>query len=154
MDGTRRIVIAAVGVCTLLMGSWLVGACSPERATPSRTNELPFGAVDIPKNGEVVGRTLDVLGWAADDSGIAVVHVYVDGKFNAAAHLTITRPDVSKAFPKYTRHDPALANVHGWQTVVDLGEKPGPHTILAQAVDDEGATRDLGSVVVTLVGRQ
>ena len=137
----------------MLTCALLAGGCRGERV-PSRNNELPFGVVDLPKHGELVGRTVDVVGWAMDDSAVAVVHAYVDGKYNASAHLTIVRPDVSKANPKYTRRDPSMTDIHGWRMTVDLGEKPGFHTILVQAVDDEGATRDLGSVMVTLIGRQ
>ena len=35
----------------------------------------------------------------------------------------------------------------GYATV-ELGETPGAYTILAQAVEDEGATRDIGVVTV------
>lgn len=120
---------------------------------PDPANELPFGVVDTPKNGDLVGRVVDVIGWAMDDSAVAVVHVYVDGKYQTAAPLTISRPDVSKASPKYARIDSKDPDVHGWQASVDLGEKAGAHTILVQAVDDRGATRDLGAVTVTVIGR-
>lgn len=131
----------------------VTAGCSERASHPDPNNELPFGVIDSPRSGQVVGRTVEVAGWALDDSRVGVVNVYVDGKFKASGQLTIARPDVSKALPKYARRE-ENPDLHGWHTTVDLGETPGTHTILAQAVDDRGATRDIGSLTVDLIGRQ
>lgn len=128
----------------------LLAACRQSPAhQPNANNEPPVGFVDSPKNDETVGREVEVSGWALDDRGVAAVRIYVDGQFKARTGLTLLRPDVSKVYPKYaTRGD-----THGWRVLVDLGEAATPHTIRAQVVDDEGATRDLGPAVVTVIGR-
>ena len=134
----------------VLAAALLLPACGrPSDVDPNRRNEAPTGYVDTPRNGEVVGRMVDVSGWAADDRAVSVVRISVDGRPQASARVTIPRPDVSKSLPKYSTH----GDVHGWRVSVDLGESAGPHTILAQAVDDEGAARDLNAVVVTVVSR-
>ena len=60
--------------------------------------------------------------------------------------MGVSRPDVEQAHPRYARADA----MHGWNVLVDFGMASGPHTILVQAVDDLGATRDIGVVPVTM----
>jgi hypothetical protein len=57
-------------------------------------------------------------------------------------------PDVVKAYPAFAHR----SDVHGWTVTVPLGaDTPaGPHTILVQAVDNQGATRDIGTSTVEL----
>jgi hypothetical protein len=62
--------------------------------------------------------------------------------------LTNERPDVSKVFPQYARG----ANRHGWTLTMDF-VTPGPHAVLVQAVDSDGATRDIGTITVTALDR-
>jgi len=107
------------------------------------TNELPFGVVDTPKEGAPVGSPLSTAGWALDDRGIREIRVYVDGHFANLTHLNTARPDVKKAFPQYTQSGDTV----GWSATVDL-QGPGAHTLVVQAVDSDGATRDIGSVKV------
>jgi hypothetical protein len=123
-------------------------SCGPS-SSRRQNNQPPFGFVDLPKEGETVGRVVDVVGWAIDDSAVASIDVYVDGQFRASTRLRDPRPDVTAAFARYPRHD----NLHGWHTEVELGEAPGPHRILIRATDDEGMTRDLGVLTVQLIGR-
>jgi len=122
----------------------VTAACGNRDLDPA--NELPFGVIDVPAAGTTLrpGPTV-VGGWALDDSGIAEIRVYFDGRFVARATPDVPRPDVTQAYPKYARG----GDRHGWNIEVDFAATPGPHTILAQAVDSQGATRDLGSVVVT-----
>jgi hypothetical protein len=109
-------------------------------------NELPFGNVDVPKPSETVpSAKVSVAGWALDDSAVAQIRVYVDGRFKGVTTLGVARPDVAQAYPRYS----SRGNVCGWTLVVDAGT-PGPHKILAQAVDDFGATRDLGAIDITV----
>ena len=78
-----------------------------------------------------------------DDREIREVRVYVDGRFAEVSKLNTDRPDVSKVFPQYAH----ATHLHGWTTTI-VFEAPGAHTILVQAVDSNGATRDIGAVPV------
>jgi hypothetical protein len=140
MTRSRIYVVALVFLAACAAGCAQDGAHDPQ-------NELPFGVVDVPKAGDVItpGRVL-VGGWALDDSGIEEIRIYFDGRFTAATTVTVARPDVIKAYPKYVKG----TDVHGWNVEIEVPNQPGPHTILAQAVDDRGATRDLGSFTVTI----
>ena len=62
--------------------------------------------------------------------------------------MTVARPDVVNAHPAYSHG----SQNHGWAVTLTLAEafQPGPHTIIAQAVDTQGATRDIGVVTVSL----
>jgi Bacterial Ig domain len=132
----------------------MFAGCARTPPLPTRFNELPFGFIDTPTNGKMVGRMVEVGGWAVDDTGVAGIRIYVDGKLEGVTNLSVQRPDVSKALPKYVHGSSDASNRHGWRAAVDLGEQAGRHTILVQAFDDEGASRDVGSVVVSLIGRQ
>jgi N-acetylmuramoyl-L-alanine amidase len=107
-------------------------------------NELPFGNVDAPVAKAQTGAETTVAGWAMDDREVREVRVYVDGRFAEASKLNTARPDVSKIFPQYAH----ATHMHGWTTSI-VFEAPGPHTILVQAVDSNGATHDIGTVPVT-----
>lgn len=111
------------------------------------TNELPFGTVDGPAEGATVGIITNAGGWAVDDRGIREVRVYIDGRFVNATPLNTPRPDVAKAYPQYARG----TNVLGWTVPVEF-PSPGTHTLLVQAVDSDGATRDIGTIKVSVTG--
>jgi len=116
---------------------------------PNPSNELPFGRVDLPKPDAVVdGGKVVASGWAVDDSAVRGVRVFVDSRFYTTARLTIDREDLTAQLPKYMHG----SNTHGWTTAIDLAALPGTHAILFQAEDDQGATRDLGTVSVTVPG--
>jgi len=117
-------------------------------AEPDPKNELPFGFVDAPPQGAGVGRQVQMYGWALDDQGVADVRVFVDGKYVTHTGFSVSRPDVAGAHPTYTHGN----DKHGWAVTVALGPAfaPGAHTILVQAVDTLGATRDIGSVAVSV----
>lgn len=119
-------------------------ACTGAPSDPN--NELPLGVVDTPRAGEVLrpGPTV-VGGWAVDDVGVAEIRIYFDGRFAARTTLSVARPDVTKALPAYGRS----GDRHGWNVMVDFAATAGAHTILAQAVDSAGATRDIGVIAIT-----
>jgi len=131
-----------------LIGALLLfsAACSSTGGTgprdPSPKNELPFGYLDFPTNGAMVDREMAARGWALDDGTITAVRIYLDNHFIASTTLTEMRPDVSKAYASYAHG----GDKHGWAILVPLGgdAKVGKHQILVQAVDDQGATRDIG----------
>jgi hypothetical protein len=125
-----------------------VGCQQGPSAEPDPKNELPFGFIDAPAQGAGVKRQIQLYGWAVDDEGVKEVRIFVDGKYVARTTLTAARPDVTKAHPTYAHGN----DNHGWATTITLAEtfQPGPHTILAQAVDTQGATRDIGTATVSL----
>jgi hypothetical protein len=108
------------------------------------TNELPFGRIDTPVEGAQVASQVKIGGWALDDRGVREIRVYIDGHFADATRTNTDRPDVSKAYPQYARG----GNLHGWTMTIAF-QAPGPHTIIAQALDSDGATRDIGTLAVT-----
>jgi hypothetical protein len=108
---------------------------------------LPFGVVDNPRPGEALCGHSTLRGWALSESKIESVAVYLDRTLAGFATLGVSRPDVQKAFPAF----PGAAE-SGWQLDFDVtGMKPGPHELEIQARSRQGATRDLGTVAVTVV---
>jgi hypothetical protein len=133
----------------VLLGS-LVAACHQSPPASHHTSkDLPSGNLDVPRNDEIVGREVELSGWAVDDSVVEEVRIYIDGQYKASTRLTLPRPDVSKAYPPYAKP----GDLHGWRALVDLGEAETRHTILIRAVDDQGVARDIASVVVQVIGR-
>lgn len=108
------------------------------------SNELPFGFIDQPTANAQTGAQTAVGGWAMDDREVQEVRIYVDGRFAERGIINTARPDVSKVFPQYAHS----SHMHGWTLSVTF-EAPGAHTLLVQAVDSNGATRDIGTVQVT-----
>ena len=136
----RRILLGLLVVCA--------AACSATRSEPDPKNQLPFGWVDEPAAGSEIQRQVSASGWALDDTGVAEVRVFFDDHFAARATITEPRPDVTKTYPTFAHGN----DVHGWRVNVPLGAGAtlGPHSLLFQAVDKDGATRDIGTVAVTL----
>lgn len=132
-------------VVAVALAAVALSACSERAKNPD--NELPQGTVDVPKAGDVLrpGKTL-VGGWALDDSGVAEIRIYFDGRYKASARLNVARPDVAQAHPRYARR----GDIYGWNVEVDFGTSPGSHQILCQAIDDNGAPRDIGIVQVVI----
>jgi len=135
--GLQRLIVA---------GALLAAMASCRNGDIDSANELPFGVIDVPAAGTALrpGPTM-VGGWALDDSGIAEIRIYFDGRFAARTTPMVPRPDVATAFPKYARP----GDLYGWNAEVDFAATPGPHSILAQAIDVHGASRDIGVVAVT-----
>ena len=137
----RRLRLVVAGLCLTA-----VAGCS--RTSANRPldpdNELPIGTVDAPADGARVPMAGPIAGWALDDRGIREVRIYVDGRFVNMTPLNTSRPDVAKAYPQYVHG----SDVVGWTTTLGFSA-PGIHTVLAQAVDTDGATRDIGSLKVT-----
>lgn len=135
----------AILVAALAAG---VACAGCREGAPDAANALPFGFLDAPVPQSSVARVTRVAGWALDDGAVRRVDVYVDGRFVGSATPALSRPDVAAAFPGHAGGAQA-----GWELPVDLGGGSQPREILAQAVDDRGATRDLGVVSVTVVPR-
>lgn len=134
---------AAIAVALAMSAS----GCSKEKGADDPANELPFGHVDMPAQGAQVKPESPIAGWAMDDRGVKQIRVYVDNHFINSGELAQDRPDVSRTYPQYTRD-----HRHGF-TILAGFDAPGPHTILVQAVDSDGATRDIGVIAVTAVDK-
>jgi hypothetical protein len=132
----------------LLLPLGLAVACG-RSSRPESDNELPFGWMDAPAPGAVLSpdSRLTVSGWALDDSQVVGIRIYVDNRLRVTTRIIEARPDLSKPYPGYMKG----TDVHGFRTVLDQPLTPGSHTIMAQAIDDGGATRDLTTVTVTAV---
>jgi hypothetical protein len=131
----------------LLAALILTPGCKVSSGTEGPTdpaNELPFGRVDLPTDGSQVAASTPIGGWAVDDRGIREVRLYVNGHFQIAVPLNTDRADVSKVFPLYSKK----GDRHGWTTALSF-DVPGPHIVVVQAVDTDGATRDIGVLNLT-----
>ena len=126
----------------------VLGGCSGGKGVNDPANELPFGHVDSPVPGAEVKAESPAYGWALDDRGITDIRIYVDGHLINSGALNVDRPDVSKAYPRYNH----AHHKHGWTLLMGF-DVPGPHTIVVQAVDTDGATRDIGTIAVTSVDK-
>ena len=126
----------------------MLSSCGGDKGIDDPANELPFGHVDIPPEGGQVKAETVLAGWALDDRGVKQIRVYVDGHLVNTGVLTEDRPDVSKVFPRYATG----SHKHGW-TIMAGFDAPGPHVVIVQAVDTDGATRDIGVVNVNAVDR-
>lgn len=147
---TRRFTWLLAAPLTIgLMTTTALASAACQRTAPDASNELPFGFVDQPANGASVQRRFNMYGWALDDDGVKEVWVFVDGRFAAKAPIDQSRPDVTKSYPGYRGN----TDVHGWAATVSLGSdvQPGNHSIVVQAIDTKGATRDIGSLTVVLI---
>lgn len=136
---TRVRALAAVVLAAALGGCEPAGAKDP-------ANELPFGNVDLPAQGAQVKALSAVAGWALDDRGVREIRLFIDGHLANSCRLTQARPDVSQIFPQYARG----RHRHGFTMMAGF-DVPGPHLIVVQAVDTDGATRDIGVINVTAV---
>ncbi|HXM42041.1 MAG TPA: hypothetical protein VN924_12355 [Bryobacteraceae bacterium] len=117
--------------------------CRSESSRPA----LPFGVMDGPRSGEALQGIVEVRGWALSEDGIRQTIVYVDRNYAVAATLGIGRPDVAKAFPTFAHGADA-----GWTASLDTGKfHAGTHELVVQCTANNGATRDLGDINITVV---
>jgi|SRR4051812_14870660 hypothetical protein len=149
IDGKRSVArrnCARAAAVLLLAGA--IAGCSSGKGVYDAANQLPFGSVDVPANGAEVNMLAGISGWALDDRGIREIRVYLDGRLATRAVPTAVRPDVNRTFPRMAR--PGVPS--GWAMLMGY-DSPGQHTVVVQAVDSDGATRDIGVVTVTAVDR-
>jgi len=148
----RKRVSRACALLTLLVALSVLTACQAAPSTttssdPDPNNELPTGFVDQPTPGATVDRQMQMYGWAHDDGGVREIWIFVDGRFVGRTTVTQPRPDVLTAFPQYAGGTDRL----GWAVTVPLTSAPaGMHSVVVQAVDNKGATRDIGTIDVSL----
>ena len=105
-----------------------------------------MGAIDSPAANSAVGPLFTVAGWAADESGVDRVRIYLDDQIIATVPVTIPRPDVDAAFPRFKATGP----LHGFQVSVDAGARAGYRTVREEVLDTRGALTYVASVTVKI----
>lgn len=108
----------------------------------------PFGAIDTPKQGNIVsGHNFVNFGWALTPMPNEIpqdgstIHVYIDGVNVGKPFYNLHRTDVFSVFPGY-------ANSHGaggYFNLDTLNYKNGLHTISWSVTDNAGNTDGIGS---------
>ncbi|OPJ59179.1 Ig-like domain-containing protein [Clostridium oryzae] len=104
--------------------------------------------IDTPKVNDVVKEsTINIKGWALNDSGIKEVQVNLDGKFISKATIGIVRKDVNSKYKSYRFGDKS-----GFEYTMDSSTLSiGKHTITVKAIGYDG-TYISSSVNVTMYG--
>lgn len=140
---TSVIAYLAVSMTTLALAG-----CDREPPVRRQTEPNPpsVGYIDAPTPGSSVGSVLTVTGWAADESGVSRVRIYLDDALVATVPLSIRRPDVDAAFPAVASSGPR----HGFSATIDAESRVGYCTIRAEALDRRGALARFASVTVTI----
>lgn len=130
----------------LLLCTVILSPLSCRRSNPQRS-ERPAGWVDLPTPNATINGTVLVRGWAADESGIDRVCVSVDQKqASCTENIAISRQDVAAALPNIPGADRS-----GWEMPLDVSRlAPGQHQLVVQATSKAGATRNIGSLDVTV----
>jgi hypothetical protein len=147
-EGSRSVARRLCARAALPLAAAAVLAACGARGVVDPANELPIGHVDVPVQGAELKALAPVAGWAIDDRGIREVRLYIDGHIVNVGVPSQDRPDVGKAYPQYTHSD----HRQGWTLLAGF-DAPGPHTLLVQAVDSDGATRDIGVIGVTTIDK-
>jgi hypothetical protein len=121
-------------------------SCGHTAPAAGNQSPLPFGSVDAPRPNAVLNGVTQVAGWALAEQPIEEIAVYVDRKYVVSADKALPRPDVAKAQPGFE-----AASKSGWLAMVDTNAFPqGWHELTVQARSAAGATRDLGTVLVSI----
>jgi len=109
--------------------------CPTVQALTKESNSIPFGFLDGPSPDETVSGTIEVFGWALDDSGpIDRVEIYLDGKYIGDAVYGDPRPDVDHDYPG-REGAPNFGYIYQLNTTL---YENGPHTLSALAVGSAG----------------
>ena len=98
----------------------------------------PLGFLDLPTGATTLAGTIDVAGWAIDNSGVvAKVEIALDGAIVDRATLGFSRPDVAAVYPGV----PGALN-SGFRTRLDTRRfANGTHALKAVISDGAGWTR-------------
>jgi hypothetical protein len=138
-----------IAYLALSMATLALGACDREPAVRRQTTPNPpsIGHVDIPAPDSSVEPVFTVTGWAADESGISHVRIYLDDELVATFPPSIARPDVDLAFPGVASSGPR----HGFTATIDAESRTGDCTIRAEALDRRGALTRFATVTVRIV---
>jgi hypothetical protein len=104
----------------------------------------PFrGNLESPYSGQTVtDTTINVSGWALDESGINYLAVYIDGYSKGTTRTVVTRYDIYNSYPEYNSVN------CGFQCYIDLANITyASHTLDVVAVTNSGYSYSLGSII-------
>ena len=101
-------------------------------------NQPPFGVLDVPAEGLIIGNRMWVSGWALDDRGVASVELWVNGLFAADLPAGSYRPDVAAAFPGYPN-----ANSGFYSSLDTTSWNHGTNILRVRICDRQGLCVDL-----------
>ena len=121
------------------------GDADPRPKRQTAPNPPSIGFIDSPSPSASVGPVFTVAGWAADESGVDRVRIYLDDELVAIVPVTSPRPDVDRAYRKYAGTGP-----HGFHALIDAGTRAGSCVVRAEALDKRGAITTIFSVPVTI----
>jgi hypothetical protein len=122
----------------------LVSAACTRLPAAVDAGPLPEGFVDLPHEGETLGKDAQIVGWALGRTPVTEVAIYADGGYIQSARLGLPRPDVWSALPNRPE-----AESSGWAATLRTDRLfPGPHRLLVQVRTRDGATRDIGSLSI------
>lgn len=116
---------------------------------PSVWAQNPFvGALEKPREGEVVNGMVLVQGWALDEQRIAYVDLYVDDQFLHRATTEIPRIDIIRAYPNWS-------GVHtrnpGFSTGFQASRfSNGTHTIHVIVTTEDNRSFEIGRRTITI----
>jgi hypothetical protein len=111
---------------------------------PAKDTFTPIGSVDSPVANAQVSGTINVGGWAFDDTAVSHVDVFVDGQSAGSANYGGSRPDVANDWP----HAPsAIGYNFPLQTTLYAN---GPHIVEVRAVDSSGNTAVFPDILIVI----
>lgn len=115
--------------------------------------EEPFGAIDTPRQGEIVSGTQFInWGWALTPQPNIIptigntINVYIDGVSIGFPVYNVYREDIAGFFPGYANSGGAV----GYKYIDTTQYDNGVHSIYWVAVDDAGNTDGIGSRYFTI----
>jgi phage tail tube protein FII len=123
-----------------LVGAFMLSATAAS-AAEGGADGGPVGALDV---AVATGAKVHVAGWAADPTTpqrVVTVDLYLDGDYTATTTSRIARPDVTAAYPAYTK-------TAGFDTTI--GVSGGSHELCAFAIDQDTLNTRLGCKTITI----
>ena len=108
------------------------------QTTFAATSKLPYICVDSPTNNSLVNKSVDIVGWAINTSGIKQVNIFIDNKKQGMATIGLARPDVDRVYPGYKG-----GGQSGYRYLLYTSTLAGgTHSIKIQAVGNDGIIRE------------
>lgn len=104
----------------------------------------PLGSVDSPAPNAQLSGTVNVAGWALDDTAVSRVDIYVDGTLAGTAAYGGSRPDVANDLP----NAPAAIGYNFSLNTTMYSN--GSHIVVVRAVDTSGNVAVFPDVPVTI----
>ncbi|MGL5870742.1 N-acetylmuramoyl-L-alanine amidase, partial [Clostridium chrysemydis] len=99
------------------------------------TRKAPKMYIEGPVYNSEVKDSLNIFGWALNDSGIKEVKTYVDGKYIKTITSKLIRYDVANAYPGYKDGIQS-----GYEGSIDFkGYKNGTYVIKVEAIGNDGS---------------